>query len=228
MKLERMKKFVIFKGMSDEEIQSALEVLRYEEKSYEKGETILYAGSTTKKMGIVLSGSVTVESIDLLGNRTILSYIGGGDFFAETYAFLGNEPLAVDVCANETCNIFFLNIGNITTSYHSGFESWKTKLITNLLTISTRKNLFLSNRVFHTSSKTIRGKLISYLSFVSIKKQKNEFTIPFDRQQLADYLNVDRTALSKEIGKMQKEGLLVCKKNHFLLKESIYQDADMF
>ena len=112
MKLSSVKNFVIFKGMSDEEIQSALEVLRYDKKSYEKGETILHAGSTTRKMGIVLSGSVTVESIDLLGNKTILSHISVGDFFAETYAFLGNESMAVDVCANENCKIFFLNIGN--------------------------------------------------------------------------------------------------------------------
>lgn len=222
MKIEVIKKFIIFKGMSDEEIQSAFAVLRYEEKSYKKGETILYAGFSTKKMGIVLSGSITIESIDILGNKTILSHVGVGDFFAETYAFLANEPMAVDVCANENCKIFFLNIGNITSSYNSDFESWKAKLITNLLTISTQKNLFLSNRVFHTGSKTIRGKLISYLSFISIKKQKNEFNIPFDRQQLADYLNVDRTSLSKEIGKMQKEGLIACKKNHFILKENIH------
>lgn len=217
MKLSSIKNFIIFKEMSEEEIQSALDILRYEEKSYKKGETILYAGSTTKKMGMVLSGSITIESIDILGNKTILSYIGAGDFFAETYAFLANEPMAVDVCANENCRVFFLNIGNITNERYSASESWKAKLTANLLTISTQKNLLLSNRIFHTSSKTIRGKLISYLSFISIKKQTNEFKIPFDRQQLADYLNVDRTSLSKEIGKMQKEGLIVCKKNRFVL-----------
>jgi len=217
MKLSSIKNFIIFKEMSEEEIQSALDILRYEEKSYKKGETILHAGSTTKKMGMVLSGSITIESIDILGNKTILSYIGAGDFFAETYAFLANEPMAVDVCANENCRVFFLNIGNITNERYSASESWKAKLTANLLTISTQKNLLLSNRIFHTSSKTIRGKLISYLSFISIKKQTNEFKIPFDRQQLADYLNVDRTSLSKEIGKMQKEGLIVCKKNRFVL-----------
>lgn len=217
MKLSSIKNFIIFKEMSEEEIQSALDILRYEEKSYKKGETILHAGSTTKKMGMVLSGSITIESIDILGNRTILSHIGAGDFFAETYAFLANEPMAVDVCANENCRVFFLNIGNITNARYSASESWKAKLTANLLTISTQKNLLLSNRIFHTSSKTIRGKLISYLSFISIKKQTNEFKIPFDRQQLADYLNVDRTSLSKEIGKMQKDGLIECKKNRFVL-----------
>lgn len=224
MKLSSVKNSAIFKGMSEKEIQLALTSLRYEEKFYKKGETILHAGSTTRKMGIVLSGSVTIENIDILGNKTILSHVSVGDFFAETYAFLTNEPMAVDVCANENCKIFFLNIGNITASYPSGSESWKTKLIANLLTISTQKNLLLSNRIFHTTSKTIRGKLISYLSFISVKKQKNEFKIPFDRQQLADYLNVDRTALSKEIGKMQKEGLIICKKNHFILKDRMNKD----
>lgn len=226
MKLLSIKDFTVFKGMSEAEIESALKTLGYDERNCEKGEIILYAGSITRKMGLVLSGSVTVESIDMLGNKTILSHIGVGDFFAETYGFLGNEPMAVDVCANEKTKIFFLNIGNITTTCNQGAESWKTKLITNILTISIRKNLFLSSRVFHTSSKTIRGKLISYLSFVSAKKQKKEFDIPFDRQQLAEYLNVDRTALSKEIGKMQREGLIVCKKNHFLLKENMLKEAE--
>lgn len=222
MKASSNKNAVIFNGMSEEEIQSALAFLRYEEKTYKKGETVFHAGSTTKKMGVILSGSVTVESIDLFGNKTILSHVGAGDFFAETYAFLSDEPLAVDVCANENCKIAFLNIGNLSSFVLSGFASWKTKLIANLLTISSKKNLLLSNRIFHTASKTIRGRLIAYLSFVSVKKKKRDFKIPFDRQQLADYLNVDRTALSKEIGKMQKEGWIICKKNRFILQEKMH------
>lgn len=218
MDIIEVKDFIIFSNMTESEIQSALKTLRYEERTYEKGEIILHAGSTTKKMGMILSGSITIESVDMLGNKTILSLVGKGDFFAETYAFLSNEPMGVDVCANENCKIFFLYIGNMNSYKSSTSDTWQTKLVTNLLRISTQKNLLLSNRIFHTSSKTIRGRLISYLSSVSVKKQKKEFKIPFDRQQLADYLNVDRTALSKEIGKMQKEGILKCKKNHFVLK----------
>jgi len=221
MKISTLKNFVIFKGMSNEEIKSALKSLSYEQKNYKKGETILHAGTITKKMGIVLSGSVTIESIDILGNRSILSHVASSDIFAETYAFLANEPMAVNACANEDCKILFLNIENITHSCNYDFESWRIKLIINLLAISSQKNLLLSNRIFHTSAKTIRERLISYLSFVSLKEKNNEFKIPFDRQQLADYLNVDRTALSKEISKMKKEGLIMCRKNHFSLNDSM-------
>lgn len=89
------------------------------------------------------------------------------------------------------------------------------KFISNLLVLSTHKNLALSGRSFHTSPKTIRGRVMSYLNAVSIKKHSNQFTIPFDRQQLADYLNLDRTALSKELGKMKRDGLIDYHKNFF-------------
>ena len=96
-------------------------------------------------------------------------------------------------------------------------SSWATTLIANLLTVSTRKNLLLSGRSFHTSPKTIRGRVMSYLNTLSLQKGSDEFDIPFDRQQLADYLNLERTALSKELGKMQRDGLIEFKKDHFCL-----------
>ena len=92
--------------------------------------------------------------------------------------------------------------------------------MTNLLTVATRKNLILSGRSFHTAPKTIRGRVLAYLNSVSLQKKNTEFDIPFDRQQLADYLNLERTALSKELGKMQREGLIKCRKNHFRLIET--------
>ena len=92
--------------------------------------------------------------------------------------------------------------------------------MTNLLTVATRKNLILSGRSFHTAPKTIRGRVLAYLNSVSLQKKNTEFDIPFDRQQLADYLNLERTALSKELGKMQREGLIECRKNHFRLIET--------
>ena len=87
----------------------------------------------------------------------------------------------------------------------------------NLLTISARKNLALSGRSFHTAPKTIRGRVLSYLNTVSLQKHSNEFDIPFDRQHLADYLNLERSALSKELGKMQRDGLILVRKNHFVI-----------
>ncbi|MBQ6290113.1 MAG: Crp/Fnr family transcriptional regulator [Clostridia bacterium] len=205
---------VIFHGMTQAETDEALRCLCAEERKYRKGQVILQAGNTTSRMGLVLEGSVTIESNDLWGNRTILSHIGPGEFFAETYAFLRTEPMLVDVSANEESRILFLDLAVPDDSARS---AWQALLIRNLLIISSRKNLHLSGRSFHTSSRSIRGRVMSYLNTLSLQKKSVSFDIPFDRQQLADYLNVERSALSKELGKMQKEGLISTRKKHFIL-----------
>ncbi len=207
---------VIFRGMSESEIEETLAALSGIEKKYKKGSAILHAGKTTELMGLVLEGSVTIESNDIWGNRTILSHVGKGQSFAETYALLENEPMLVDVTANEDCRILFLRIGSLRQLISSS-NSWTQKLVTNLLTISALKNLVLSGRSFHTSPKTIRGRVMAYLNSVSLQKGSREFDIPFDRQQLADYLNLERTALSKELGKMQKDGIISVSRNHFII-----------
>lgn len=211
-----LKENIIFNGMSPDEIDQALSELCAIEKAYEKNSLILRAGDTTDSLGLVLSGSVTIESNDMWGNRTILSNVGEGGFFAETYALLENEPLLVDVMANENCRILFFKVSSL-KKLKSNMNLWSFKLISNLLKISANKNLHLSGRSFHTSPKTIRGRVMVYLNSVSLKKGSNEFDIPFDRQQLADYLNLERSALSKELGKMKKDGLIEVRKNHFKL-----------
>ena len=200
--------------MTDEEIASAIESLSSFEKKFKKGEFIFRAGDVTEYLGVVLSGSVTIENNDVWGNRTILSNVGPGQFFAETYSILKDQPMLVDVTANENCAVFFLRTGALRKIISDRY-TWTTHLITNILSISAHKNLMLSERNFHISPKTIRGRVISYLNTVSIRKNSRDFEIPFDRQQLADYLNVDRTALSKELGKMRDDGLIRFRKNHF-------------
>ena len=219
MDVSKIKNTILFRGMSEKEISDALEGLRAVTKKYKKGATILHAGSVTKRMGLVLEGSVTIENNDVWGNRTIFSHVGKNQFFAETYGLLANEPMLVDVVANEDCNILFLSIGSLGRGFPDQ-ESWTAKIMNNLLIISTQKNLTLSGRIFHTAPKTIRGRVMSYLNSVSIQKGMTEFDIPFDRQQMADYLNLDRTALSKELRKMKDDGLIDFHKNHFHLKET--------
>ena len=219
MDVSKIKNTILFRGMSEKEISDALEGLRAVTKKYKKGATILHAGSVTKRMGLVLEGSVTIENNDVWGNRTIFSHVGKNQFFAETYGLLANEPMLVDVVANEDCNILFLSIGSLGRGFPDQ-ESWTAKIMSNLLIISTQKNLTLSGRIFHTAPKTIRGRVMSYLNSVSIQKGMTEFDIPFDRQQMADYLNLDRTALSKELRKMKDDGLIDFHKNHFHLKET--------
>lgn len=209
-------KTVLFHGLSDEEVAAALDKLAAVEKSFKKGYVILHAGSNTDKLGLVLAGSVTIESNDMWGNRTILSHVSVGQFFAETYALLEDTPMLVDATAGEDCTILFLKIGSLKRLI-SEKNSWAPKMIANLLTISAHKNLTLSGRSFHTSPKTIRGRVEAYLNSVALRTGSTEFGIPFDRQQLADYLNVERTALSKELGKMQDDGIIEYQKNHFVL-----------
>ncbi len=215
MDIEKLQKNMIFKGMTDPEIRSALSELRAFEKQYKKGSIFLHAGDTTKKIGLVLEGSVTIESNDMWGNRTILSHVGAGQYFAETYALLPEEVMLVDVRANEDCRILFINIGYLFESRTSA--SWKEKILKNLLLISSHKNLTLSGRSFHTAPKSCRGRLLAYLNSVSQQKHSLEFDIPFDRQQLADYLNLERTNMSKELGRMRDEGIIEFRKNHFIL-----------
>ena len=219
MDTRQLQQSVLFRGMTELEITKALQVLEAHEKSFQKGETLLIAGTITERMGLVLEGSVTIESNDVWGNRTIISHVGQGQVFAETYALLENEPMLVDVTASEDCRVFFLRSGRI-QSLKNSLEPWALKYITNLLTISMHKNLILSGRSFHTAPKTIRGRVMAYLNSVSLQKHSREFDIPFDRQQMADYLNLERSALSKELGKMQKDKLIFCKKNHFLIRQT--------
>ena len=211
MDAQQLQKTMLFRGLTDSEIAEALQVLEAHEKRYEKGETILNAGSATERMGLVLDGSVTIESNDAWGNRTIISHVERDQVFAETYALLENEPMLVDVTASEVSRVLFLRSGRIQGLTNS-LRPWVLKYIANLLTISAHKNLILSGRSFHIAPKTIRGRVMAYLNSVSLQKNSREFDIPFDRQQLADYLNLERSALSKELGKMQRDGLISCRK----------------
>ncbi len=214
MNYEALQNNRLFLDMNTLEINTALYILNARYQTFEKGEIILHAGGQTDCVCLVISGSVTIENNDMWGNRTILNIVDSDDFFAETYAILKDETMMVDAVANEQCAIMFLRIGGL---FGSGFEGqpWSNKLVRNLLMISANKNLILSGRSFHISPKTARGRIMAYLNSVSLKKHSKVFDIPFDRQQMADYLNLERTALSKELSRMKQEKIIDFKKNHF-------------
>ena len=219
MNIDKLRDTPLFRDLDDAEIAAALRALAAKETAFDKDETILHAGTAGARMGVVLAGSVTVESNDVWGNRTILSHIGVGGTFAETYALLEGEPMLVDVVANERSRVLFLRIGGL-NALQRDIEPWRVKLTGNLLRISARKNLHLSGRSFHTAPKSIRGRVMAYLKSVSLRMQRTAFDIPFDRQQLADYLNVERSALSRELGNMRADGLIRVRKNHFEIVRS--------
>ncbi len=215
MDIEILRDNLLFRGMDAKEIEACLKALSARTQRYPKDAAILRAGDNAERMGIVLRGSVTVESNDIWGNCTILSHVSAGGFFAETYACLEDAVMLVDVVANEDCEVLFLRIGDMQNA--PAEKGWRAKITKNLLTVSMHKNLALAGRSFHTAPKSIRGKILSYLNTISIQKRSQEFDIPFDRQQLADYLNVERTALSKELGRMRADGLIRFRRNHFVL-----------
>lgn len=213
MDYEFLSKTALFTGCSEKEIEHMLICLKHSVKKYDKDEYIYQVGQVIKDVGLVLSGSVQIESIDVVGNKSILGVIKQGDIFAESYACIPNQPILVDVKTCEATEILFINVPALFVESNSCGHG--AKLIQNLLRVSSRKNVNLSMRIFHSASKTIRGRLVSYFSEQVSVQGTNNIKIPLDRQQLADYLGVERTALSKELGKMRDDGMLTFHKNEF-------------
>ena len=206
----------LFQDLSEAELDTLAAAGHLRTRQFAKHEVIFRAGSCVLEIGIVLRGSVHIENLDLWGTKSILSSVGAGQAFAETYAFCG-DALMVDAVAAEDCEVLFLHTGALSDSrVPAGVRG---TLLHNLLTVSMRKNLSLSQRIFCTTPKTVRGRLLTYFSAQAAKADSPEFEIPFNRQQMADYLNLDRSALSKELGRMRDEGLLEFEKNHFILKQ---------
>lgn len=210
----------LFKGISETDIQNALPCLSAKVQSYKKNEVIYHTGDKITSLGIILSGSVSLESDDIWGNTSIIDSLHRGQVFAETYATIPNKPILINVVALEQTNILFINVDRILNPCEK-LCSHHQKLIRNMLMVSAQKNINLSQKIFHCSPKSIRGKLLSYLSYQSISTGSFQFEIPFNRQQLADYLGVDRSAMSNELSKMQKEGILTFHKNSFHVSPDI-------
>ena len=213
-----LSKAPFFEGIKVAEIKQVLSCLNAKEKTYQKHETIFHAGDTVQHIGLVESGSVNIIINFYWGTAQILGHIEPQDIFAENYAAIPGKELIADVVAAEPSVILFLNLKQLLTVCRSGC-SFHHRLIYNLLHISAEKNLNLSTRMMHIAPKTIRDRLLSYLSEQALVHDSPHFKIPFDRQQLADYLGVDRSALSNELSKMRHDGLIAFKKNEFTLKE---------
>ena len=204
----------LFRGLTPAEWDALAQTGQLRTKTFSRHEIIFHAGSRIHEVGVVLRGSVHIENLDLWGTKTILSSIPAGQVFAETYAFCGDAML-VDAVAAEDCEVRFVNAA----AFSGGSSAGQDKLLHNLLAVSMRKNLSLSQRIFCTTPKTVRGRLLTYFSAQTAACGRLEFDIPFNRQQLADYLNLDRSALSKELCRMRDEGLLQFEKNHFVLNQ---------
>ena len=207
----------LFQGIREEELRLLLPCLQAREHMYQKEEIILSAGNTVADIGLVLSGSVNIVLNFYWGSSHILGRVDQGSIFAENYAAIQGQELLCDVVAAEDTSVLFLNMNRLMTTCEKGC-AFHQQLIRNMLRISARKNLGLSTRMMHIAPKTIRDRVLSYLSAQALENGSPHFRIPFDRRELAEYLGVDRSALSGELGKMQREGLILCRKNEFTLQ----------
>ena len=207
----------LFSGVSEEELAAMLSCLDTRMEAFPKEAFVLRTGDTVESIGIVLSGSVLVIQEDIWGNRNILSRAGPAQTFAAAFACAPGSILNVSVIADTPTTVLFLNVKRILHVCPSAC-SHHSRIIRNLLTDLAEKNLRFSEKLTHMGQRTTRAKLMSYFSAEAQRLGTYEFDIPFSRQQLADYLAVERSGLSLELGKMRDEGVLDFYKNHFVLK----------
>lgn len=208
---------LLFRGITEDEISFLLTCLGGQERTFQKDEVIFRAGSSISEIGLVESGSVNIVVNFYWGNSNIFGHIGSGQIFGENYAAIPGKDLICDVIACEETRVLFLHMQKLLTPCQRAC-AFHTRLIKNMLRISAQKNLNLSTRMMHTASYSLRERLLSYLSEQALEAGSSHFTIPYNRQQLADYLAVNRSSMSKELSKMQADGLITYRKNEFTLK----------
>ena len=211
-----LRKCPLFDGIAEEDLTRMLGCLGARVMFFDKKYTVFAEGTAAKYVGVVLSGSVQIMQFDYFGNRSILAEIGEGGMFSEEFAAAGVEAIPVSAVANEPGEIMLIDCSHILHTCHNncGFHQ---KLIYNLMKALAKKTISFHERIAVTSRRSTREKLLAYLALWAQKTGKNEFDINFDRQELADYLEVERSGLSAEIGKLKREGIIDSNKNHFVL-----------
>ena len=206
----------LFSGIAEEELAPMLSCLDARQEAFPKDAFLLRTGDTVGSVGIVLSGSIMIIQEDIWGNRNILSRTAPGQTYAAAFACAPNSVSNVSVVTETPTTVLFLNVKRLLTVCPSACAH-HSRIIRNLLSDLAGKNLLLNEKLTHIAQRTTRAKLMSYLSAEAQRRGAVEFDIPFSRQQLADFLAVERSGLSLELGKMKKEGLLDYHKEHFVL-----------
>lgn len=213
-----LKESVLFRGIAEEEIESMFHCLSEVKRCYKKGEIVFQRGYPVSAAALLLDGCVHIQKEDYWGNLSILHEISQGEVFGEVYACLKDQKMQNYAVAVSDSTVLFLDINRV-LSVCSSACVFHHRLIRNLLFVMASRTQALTQKLEHMSQKTTREKLLSYLSAQSLKAGSTSFSIPFNRQQLADYLSVDRSAMSNELCKMRKEGILVFDRNYFQLKD---------
>lgn len=213
---EILQKTPLFKGIDKNDIDSLLNCLSAKTAKYKKGDFVFRAESSVTNVGIVLSGSLHIIQEDFWGNRTIVAHILPKELFGEAFSFAHLNKSPVSALATTDSELLLINYSKILDICPSSCV-FHNKLIKNMTEILANKNVLLTEKMRFLSKRTIRDKVLSYLSSIALKIKNNTIKIPFNRQELADFLCVDRSALSRELSKMENEGILKYSKNTFVL-----------
>lgn len=212
-----LKRTKLFSGVGEDEITAMLSCLGARLRTFKKGEYVLRQGERLEDILVLAKGSLHIQRDDYWGKRSILGHIGIGEVFGEAYIAPESGTLLNDVVALEDSSVFFFDVKRVITTCSSACR-FHTLVVQNLFFAISEKNRGLVQKLDYMSRRTTREKLISYLSEEAKKQNSPSITIPFNRQQLADYLSVDRSAMSNELCKMRDDGLLEFEKNHFKLR----------
>ncbi|NCC82690.1 MAG: Crp/Fnr family transcriptional regulator [Clostridia bacterium] len=214
--LDVLKTVKLFKGIEESNLLPLLSCLSAKAVQYEKDQTVFFSGESIEQFGIVLSGQVQTVQDDYYGNRNILVKIDEGNLFGESFACAGIKILPVSVITSAESELLFIDCRRLAApcAKACGFHS---RLIQNMLGIVSLKNISLTQKIEFTSKRTTREKLLAYLSAIAREAGNSRFSIPFNRQELADYLSVERSAMSAELSKLRNDGILKFHKNQFEL-----------
>ncbi|GHU63960.1 Crp/Fnr family transcriptional regulator [Clostridia bacterium] len=212
----------LFAGINSDDFDSLLTCLSANLKSFNKEETIYFEGDMITEIGICINGRLHLVKVDVWGNRSIVAEIKPPDMFTESVVCSGTGRIFLNVVAKETSQILFIDYKKIISTY-SSCCAFQGKLIHNMIGILARKNLNLASKMEYITKRTIREKLLSYLSDMARQQNSKTFFISFNRQELADYLAVDRSALSAEMSKLKAQGYIDYKKNYFELLREVTQ-----
>ncbi len=213
---EPMKECPLFEKMNDEELNVILKSPHTKIQDFSKNQTVISEGSSADCVGIILSGSVQIVRNDYFGNRSIIALINAPQIFAEVFVFANINAMPVSVVSVTDSRIMLIKPKNI-LSDNPDLSSFHTKLTSNLLRIVTEKNLKLNEKIEIVSKRTTREKIMAFLMSQAKLNNSDNFTIPYDRQALADFLEVDRSAMSAEISKLRSEGIIESDRSKFRL-----------
>lgn len=214
--IEILKRTQLFSGVSDTEISTMLNCLQAKLLTFQKGNYVFKEGEHIDNITVLVEGKLLVQHIDFWGNRNIINVIRVGEMFGEAYVAPESGCLLNDVIAEEYSAVIFFDVRRILTVCSTACR-FHSMVIQNLFFAISEKNRKLVQKIGHMSKRSTRAKLLSYLSEEARRQNSSHLTIPFTRQQLADFLCVDRSAMSNELCKMRDEGLLQFDKNQFIL-----------